>query len=198
MGSRLESASLAEEMVSMDDILKSDLAREMTGKMLDGLVDEPNDKDYFLAIAAEIVGGKNLGQAFGFSIEQLDIVKGLAAQQYLAGHYGEAIKLYAFAASMDHFDASALKGLAMCHKQLGIMSEALRYFALSLLIDPDDLESVQMSAECMARMGKRKEALQIVGQIMDRKADPKSRIASMPALLERAKNLQELILRQTH
>lgn len=198
MDSRTESASPAEGIASLDDILKSDLARDMVGKILDGVVEDPHDKDYFLAIAAEIAGGKVFSQAFGFSNDQLEIVKGLAAQQYLAGHYGEAIRLYAFVAAMDHFDAGALKGLAMCHKQLGIMPEALRYFGLSLLINPEDLESVLMSAECLARMGNRTEALQIAEQVMDRDSDPKSRIASMPALLERAKNLRKFMLEQSH
>lgn len=175
------------------EVMNSETVRQVIDTMLDGFIADPQDKTAVIDIAAEILNGKTMGQGFGLTEQHLDLIMGLAAQQYAAGHYPQAIKLYGFVASMNQFHARALKGLAMSHRQLGILKEALRYYGLSLLLEPEDMESVLMVAECLYRLGKNQEALQIVQQVLDRQSDPAARINKLPALLERAHELKKLL-----
>ncbi len=175
------------------EVMNSETVRQVIDTMLDGFIADPQDKTAVIDIAAEILNGKTMGQGFGLTEQHLDLIMGLAAQQYAAGHYPQAIKLYGFVASMNQFHAGALKGLAMSHRQLGILKEALRYYGLSLLLEPEDMESVLMVAECLYRLGKNQEALQIVQQVLDRQSDPAARINKLPALLERAHELKKLL-----
>ena len=171
-------------------LLDSDLVRHLTSDILGGVVEGAESEETACQIAAELIKGKTIAQGFGLTSEQLDAVTGIAAQQYLAGRYEEAIKYYGFVAAMNHFNAGAFKGMAMSQKQLGIHDEALRNFGISLLINPEDLEAVLMTAECLSQVGKDEEALEIARELVSLCEKRKDKL---PLVLERANGLRKFL-----
>ncbi len=176
-------------------LMESEVARQLISDVLDGLTTDPVTRDSIMESTREILGGKTFGQGLGLTSEHLTLILGLAAQQYLAAHYEEALRLYAFAATMNQFDAQAMKGMAMCHQRLGFHQEALRCFGLSLLLEPADVECVMLTAESLGHLGHDREALDIAEKIiaMDGTASQSDQVSLMRA---RAEGLKELLSRR--
>lgn len=189
------SADAAGKVPDLDALLDSDLVRRVMKKMFSGLVDDSAAMDQIVESAREILKGKTFGQGFGLTPEKMSLVASLAAQQYLAANFGEALRLYSFMALMDHYDTRALKGMAMCHQRLDRHQEALKCFGLSLLLEPEDLESVVMSAESLIHLARDDEAMEIIGKILAIK-DINQYSAGLPAIRDRARGLQDLIVRR--
>ena len=197
MRSANQSTKPEEGPINYADVMNSESVRQVIETMLNGFIDDPKDKETLLTIANEITNGKTLAQGFGLTDQHLDTVAALAALQYDAGRIIEAMKLYAFIASINQFDVRAMKGLARCHRKLGIFKEALRYSGLSLLLNPEDMDSVLTSAECLYQLGMNDEALKIVQQLLDRKSDPAAQIHKFPEILNRTTDLKNLIVNRS-
>ena len=189
------SADAAGKIPDLEALLDSDLVRRVMEKMFSGLVDDGAAMDQILESAREIMKGKTFGQGFGLTPEKMSLIASLAAQQYLAANYGEALRLYSFMALMDHFDARALKGMAMCHQRLDGHQEALKCFGLSLLLKPEDLESVVMSAESLIHLARDDEAMEIIEKLLAIK-DADQHAAGLPAIRVKARGLKDLLVRR--
>jgi secretion system chaperone SscA len=181
--------------IDFDAVWASEAARHIIESTLDGLTNDPHDKEAMLETTREIMKGKTFGQGTGIKAEHLDMITQLAAQQFLATHYQDALRLYGFITIMNHFDARSMKGMAMCHQKMGNHQEALRCFGLALVLEPEDVDSVLMTADSLFLTGHLHEALEIVDKVIGTSFPAKSP-AEVRDLHEKAARLRELVITQ--
>jgi secretion system chaperone SscA len=184
--------------MEFDEVWSSDAARKIIESVLDGFTDDPHEKESLLETTREIMKGKTFGQGAAINEEHLDMIAHLAAQQFMAAHYNDALRLYGFITIMNHYDARSLKGMAMCHQKMGNHQEALRCFGLALVLKPDDIDSILMTADSLLRTGHLREALDIVDKVFATPLPEKSP-SEIRDLHQKAAGLREvLILQLTH
>ncbi len=184
-----------ERGMDFDAVWASDAARKIIEDILSGVTDDPQVKQELLESTREIMQGKTFGQGAGIKTEHMDMVAHLAAQQFLATHYNDALRLYGFIAIMNHYDARSMKGMAMCHQKMGNHQEALRCFGLTLLLEPDDIDTVLMAADSLMRTGNLREAMDIVDKVISTPI-PAKPASEIRVLHQKATGLKELLISQ--
>ncbi len=90
--------------------------------------------------------------------ESMEVIYMVAYNQYNAGKYDEAEKVFRLLAMLDHFQAKYWKGLAACREGLKKYEEALQAYGYLGIMDMYDPYPPFQAARCFVALGKAPEA----------------------------------------
>jgi len=90
--------------------------------------------------------------------ESMEVIYTIAYNQYSAGKYETAEKVFRLLTTLNHFDRKYWKGLAAAREALNMHTEALACYAYLGIFDPSDPYPAFKGAKCFLALGKRPEA----------------------------------------
>lgn len=90
--------------------------------------------------------------------ESMEVIYMVAYNQYNAGKYDEAEKVFRLLAMLDHFNAKFWKGLAASREGLRKYEEALQVYGYLGMLDIHDPNPPFAAARCFVALGKSAEA----------------------------------------
>ncbi|MBC6444825.1 MAG: SycD/LcrH family type III secretion system chaperone [Alphaproteobacteria bacterium GM202ARS2] len=145
-------------------------------------------------IAEQIVQGATLATLRGVPKKSLDALYALAYNDYNAGQYQKAEKIFRFLCLYDHMEKRYWKGLAATLQNQGKYAQAVGVYAHEALLDMDDPEPPFQASFCFLadkNYGEAKKALEAVVAIVNENPQHKSYLAKAQELLRSLDKRQE-------
>ncbi len=96
--------------------------------------------------------GGTLGMLNDISPDMLEQLYALAYEQYQAGKWQEAQKLFQMLCILDHYDARFYLGLGACRQANGEWEQAIQSYSYGALLDMKDARFPFYAAECHLHM----------------------------------------------
>ncbi len=110
----------------------------------------PSDTDQQQALEAFLRDGGTLAMLRGLSEDTLEQLYALGFNQYQAGKWDDAQKIFQALCMLDHYDARYFLGLGACRQSLGLYEQALQSYSYGALMDINEprFPSMPPSATC--------------------------------------------------
>jgi len=104
-------------------------------------------------LEAFLSDGGTLAMLRDISSDQLEQLYSLGFNQYQAGKWEEAHKVFQFLCVLDHYDARFFLGLGACRQSMGRFEEAVQSYSYGTLLDINEPRFPFHAAECHVQMG---------------------------------------------
>lgn len=108
----------------------------------------PSDTDQQQALEAFLRDGGTLAMLRGLSEDTLEQLYALGFNQYQAGKWDDAQKIFQALCMLDHYDARYFLGLGACRQSLGLYEQALQSYSYGALMDINEPRFPFHAAEC--------------------------------------------------
>lgn len=115
-----------------------------------------NDKDMGKKIALvmqHLSEGGTLKDLAKFTPEELEAVNAAASSYFLARKYDDAIELYRFLCTYDHFEQRWHYSLGVCLQSAGKYSEAVEAYASATVLNIEDPRPQAQAGYCLLALG---------------------------------------------
>ncbi|HHM8495586.1 TPA: SycD/LcrH family type III secretion system chaperone PcrH [Pseudomonas aeruginosa] len=113
----------------------------------------PSDTDQQQALEAFLRDGGTLAMLRGLSEDTLEQLYALGFNQYQAGKWDDAQKIFQALCMLDHYDARYFLGLGACRQSLGLYEQALQSYSYGALMDINEPRFPFHAAECYLQLG---------------------------------------------
>ena len=113
----------------------------------------PSDTDQQQALEAFLRDGGTLAMLRGLSEDTLEQLYALGFNQYQAGKWDDAQKIFQALCMLDHYDARYFLGLGACRQSLGLYEQALQSYSYGALMDINEPRFPFHAAECHLQLG---------------------------------------------
>ena len=97
--------------------------------------------------------GGTLAMLRNISSDSLEQLYSLAFNQYQAGKWEDAHKIFQSLCMLDHYDVRFFLGLGACRQSMGQLEQALQSFSYGALIDINDPRFPFHAGECHLQLG---------------------------------------------
>ena len=104
-------------------------------------------------LEAFLSDGGTLAMLRDISSDQLEQLYSLGFNQYQAGKWEEAHKVFQSLCVLDHYDARFFLGLGACRQSMGRFEEAVQSYSYGTLLDMNEPRFPFHAAECHVQMG---------------------------------------------
>jgi type III secretion system low calcium response chaperone LcrH/SycD len=107
------------------------------------------------ALLQHMMSGQTLAPTVGHTPDTLEALYSLAYNLYSQAKYEEAMGIFSFLLTANHFDRRFFSGFAACLHMQRRYQDALKYYGIASTLDLTDPEPVMQSAQCYLALGNR-------------------------------------------
>ncbi|MGE7956985.1 SycD/LcrH family type III secretion system chaperone [Pseudomonas sp. NPDC089530] len=110
-------------------------------------------EEYEKELEAFLRDGGTLAMLKNISSDSLEQLYSLAFNQYQAGKWDDAHKIFQSLCMLDHYDVRFFLGLGACRQAMGQFEQALQSFSYGALIDINEPRFPFHAGECHLQLG---------------------------------------------